>query len=133
MIFHGGLEFKYSFCEVLPYFSFCVLQNSLMNIVCSILSNWKVCMWNLFKTLNILLTFLYTHLMRIPKGGLACCDSWGHKELNMTEWLNWTELNEDSVFVFIFWINTWLFKVLLGYHVFHVDFSLLSYIFSFIF
>ena len=27
------------------------------------------------------------------QGGLACCDSWGHKELDMTEWLNWTELN----------------------------------------
>ena len=25
--------------------------------------------------------------------GLACCDSWDHKELDMTEWLNWTELN----------------------------------------
>ena len=24
-------------------------------------------------------------------GGLACCDSWGPKELDMTEWLNWTE------------------------------------------
>ena len=24
------------------------------------------------------------------KGGLACCDSWGHKESNTTEWLNWT-------------------------------------------
>ena len=24
--------------------------------------------------------------------GLACCDSWGRKESNMTEWLNWTEL-----------------------------------------
>ena len=24
-------------------------------------------------------------------GGLACCDSWGYKELDMTEWLNWTE------------------------------------------
>ena len=23
--------------------------------------------------------------------GLACCDSWGHKELDMTERLNWTE------------------------------------------
>ena len=21
--------------------------------------------------------------------GLACCDSWGHKELDTTEWLNW--------------------------------------------
>ena len=25
-------------------------------------------------------------------GGLAYCDSWGHKELNTTEWLDWTEL-----------------------------------------
>ena len=22
-------------------------------------------------------------------GGLACCNSWGHKELDTTEWLNW--------------------------------------------
>ena len=28
------------------------------------------------------------------QGGLACCDSWGCKELNMNEWLNWTELKE---------------------------------------
>ena len=27
------------------------------------------------------------------QGGLACCDSWGHKELHTTERLNWTELN----------------------------------------
>ena len=25
------------------------------------------------------------------QGGLACCDLWGHKESDMTEWLNWTE------------------------------------------
>ena len=25
------------------------------------------------------------------QGGLACCGSWGRKELDMTEWLNWTE------------------------------------------
>ena len=23
------------------------------------------------------------------QGGLACCDSWGHKEPGTTEWLNW--------------------------------------------
>ena len=28
------------------------------------------------------------------QGGLACCDSWGCKELDTTERLNWTELNE---------------------------------------
>ena len=27
------------------------------------------------------------------QGGLACCGSWGCKELDMTEQLNWTELN----------------------------------------
>ena len=27
------------------------------------------------------------------QGSLACCNSWGHKELDTTEWLNWTELN----------------------------------------
>ena len=27
------------------------------------------------------------------QGGLACCNSWGHKELDTTERLNWTELN----------------------------------------
>ena len=24
--------------------------------------------------------------------GLACCNSWGHKESDRTEWLNWTEI-----------------------------------------
>ena len=28
------------------------------------------------------------------QGGLACCDSWGREELDMTEWLIWTE--EDT-------------------------------------
>ena len=26
------------------------------------------------------------------QGGLACCNPWGHKDLDKTEWLNWTEL-----------------------------------------
>ena len=26
------------------------------------------------------------------QGGLACCSSWGHKESDATEWLNWTVL-----------------------------------------
>ena len=30
------------------------------------------------------------------QGGLACCDSWGRKESDTTEWLNWTELNMHS-------------------------------------
>ena len=25
------------------------------------------------------------------QGGLVCCDSWGRKKLDTTEWLNWIE------------------------------------------
>ena len=34
--------------------------------------------------------------------GLVCCDSWGRKESDTTEWLNWTELIEFSPFVRLF-------------------------------
>ena len=30
------------------------------------------------------------------QGGLACCGSWGHKELDMTDQLNWTEVPPNS-------------------------------------
>ena len=36
------------------------------------------------------------------QGGLACCDSWGHKESDMTERLNWTELNIYTNIIFIY-------------------------------
>ena len=32
------------------------------------------------------------------QGGLACCSSWGHKESDMTEWLNWPEHQPKSNF-----------------------------------
>ena len=32
--------------------------------------------------------FGYTPGVGDGQGGLACCDSWGHKELDMTETLN---------------------------------------------
>ena len=40
------------------------------------------------------------------QGGLACYDSWGHKELDMTEWLNWTEPSSDlnDITVHAFWL-----------------------------
>ena len=31
--------------------------------------------------------------------GLACCDSWGRKESDTTEWLNWTELKTTFVLI----------------------------------
>ena len=36
--------------------------------------------------------FGWTLRVEDGQGGLACCDSWGHKESDMTEQLNWTEL-----------------------------------------
>ena len=35
------------------------------------------------------------------QGGLACCDSWGRKESDTTERLNWTELNVPTVLLFL--------------------------------
>ena len=35
------------------------------------------------------------------QGGLACCNSWGCKELDTTEWLSWTELNWIFHFVYV--------------------------------
>ena len=37
------------------------------------------------------------------QGGLACCDSWGRKESDTTERLNWTEVIRYRVFCFVFY------------------------------
>ena len=36
--------------------------------------------------------FVWTLGVGDGQGGLACCGSWGLKESDTTEWLNWTEL-----------------------------------------
>ena len=41
------------------------------------------------------------------QGGLACCDSWGLKESDTTERLNWTDVSKQLVL--------WLFSKLNGY------------------
>ena len=38
------------------------------------------------------------------QGGLACCDSWGHKELDMTEGLNRTEIERDLRINMVDWL-----------------------------
>ena len=43
------------------------------------------------------------------QGGLTCCDSWGRKELDRTERLNWTELNWSP--------EMWVRKQTLNLHV----------------
>ena len=40
--------------------------------------------------------FGYTPGVGDGQGGLACCDSWGRKESDITERLNWTELTSLS-------------------------------------
>ena len=44
------------------------------------------------------------------QGGLVCCDSWGRKELDTTERLNWTEL----ILLLRFFFNTNLFILIVG-------------------
>ena len=39
------------------------------------------------------------------QGGLACCDSWGRKESDMTERLNWTECDKNGQ-IHLHWPNT---------------------------
>jgi len=36
------------------------------------------------------------------QGGLACCNSWGHKEWDTTEWLNWTELKRGKNMIYTY-------------------------------
>ena len=49
------------------------------------------------------------------QGGLACCSPWDHKELDMTERLNWTELNTILV------VFPTLLRNLLNWNVICVD------------
>ena len=41
------------------------------------------------------------------QGGLACCDSWGHKESDTTEQLNWTEPKKDDQKEGRMWQESW--------------------------
>ena len=54
------------------------------------------------------------------QGVLACRDSWGHKELDMTEWLNWTDI------CFNYGFFNWLHFSLLSWFLFFFSFSISS-------
>ena len=53
------------------------------------------------------------------QGGLACCNSWGHKESDMTEWLNWTDMIKTNFIEYLevifiiskFCLTHWLQKI----------------------
>ena len=40
------------------------------------------------------------------QGGLVCCGSWGCKESDTTEWLNWTEQKYQNPLSFFLWAFT---------------------------
>ena len=46
--------------------------------------------------------FVWTPGVGDGQGGLVCCVSWGHKESDMTEWLNWTDISFGEIPVRIF-------------------------------
>ena len=39
----------------------------------------------------------------------GCCSSWGRKESDMTEWLNWTELNNKNLKSQKYFFKNWTF------------------------
>ena len=39
------------------------------------------------------------------QGGLMCWSPWGHKELDMTEWLNWTEFMKQFLIIIMYKFN----------------------------
>ena len=47
------------------------------------------------------------------QGGLACCESWGCKESETTEWLNWTELKyfKKQIFHKYHQLITWVWAI----------------------
>ena len=51
------------------------------------------------------------------EGGLACCSSWGRKESDMTEQLNWTDLDKYAS-VFINWLQTYYWNSFSLYFIF---------------
>ena len=39
-------------------------------------------------------------------GSLAGCSPWGHKESDMTEWLNWSVLWNNTTLVYLSWVSS---------------------------
>ena len=51
--------------------------------------------------------FAWTPGVGDGQGGLACCKSWGHKESDMTEQLNWT----DYIYIMYLHLNLCAFLI----------------------
>ena len=60
--------------------------------------------------------FVWTPGVGDGQGGLACCNSWSHKQSGMTELLNLTELNltmcigDSQVYMYLYLILKFCFR-----------------------
>ena len=75
-------------------------NNILSSFACCLILNEHFIWFHFVSFLSISIWFInffffFSICSRVynGQGGLACCDSWGHKELDTTERLKWTELN----------------------------------------
>ena len=50
-------------------------------------------------------------------GGLACCGSWGHKESDMTERLNWTEHTNNIIWYLSVWLTSIIMTIYRSIHI----------------
>ena len=65
------------------------------------------------------------------QGGLVCCNSWGHKESDTTERLNWTELNWRYLKIYFLSCHTWMLAWLSRSLDYQLDFGAASFFFFF--
>ena len=62
-------------------------KNAHISVCVSLQLNWRFCRQNVYGS------FFFFYPFGDGQGSLACCTPRGHIELDMTERLNWTELN----------------------------------------
>ena len=70
-------------------FSFSIIPSKEIPRLISFRMDWL----DLLAVQGTLKSLLQHHSSKASQGSLACCNSWGCKESDTTEWLNWTELN----------------------------------------
>ena len=57
------------------------------------------------------------------RGGLVYCSSWGRKESDMTEWLNWTESLDAKIVGLLYWETGYLHSFKISPHKILVDYK----------
>ena len=91
----GSFSLGFSRQEYLPFPSQMHVRCSSLSILWHCLSlglEWKVTFSSPVATAEFS-KFAGILSTALSQGGLVCCNSWGRKESDTTEWLNWTELN----------------------------------------